>query len=118
MLIQVHLGSGKESGISSSYLLVGVSNGGEHPLGKHSLGSIGTEEVIENRGVKWLNGRVAEIIIISLDLWAPVIKRVADELLNQFAVYLAEHLKRVACFSKHALLGSDLVPLELLLLIS
>jgi len=59
--------SREESHVCSSNFLVGVSDGGEEPLGNGSLGAVSTEEIVENRRVQWLNGMVIEIVVVGLD---------------------------------------------------
>lgn len=70
--------SGEESHVCSSYSLVGVPSGGKHPLGKSSLGAIGTEEIIEDGGVQRLNCLITEIIVVSGNLRTEVIVRLVD----------------------------------------
>ena len=69
----------KESHISSLHSRIWISSSSQKPLSKRSSCTITTEEVIEDRGVQWLDSCISEVIVVSLDLWAQIVVRLVNE---------------------------------------
>jgi hypothetical protein len=99
--------SSEESHVGSSYLLVGVPNGGEKPLSNASLGSVGRKEIVEQRSIQWSNRLISKIIIVRLDLWALVVVRLINHGLNKSAVFIAESLHCIVLVSESWQLSSN-----------
>ena len=69
----MRLPSSKEAHVRSPHTVVGVPDAGEHPLGPGLSAAVRAEEVEENGGVERADGLLAEVIVVRLNLGAPVV---------------------------------------------
>ena len=65
--------SSEETHVGSAHAVVRVAHTGEHPLGPGLSTAVRTEEVEEDCGVEWSDGLLTEVVIVGLNLVAPVV---------------------------------------------
>lgn len=65
--------SSEEFQVCTSELLVWVVSGGHHPLCPHAAHLVCSKEVIENRGIQWLDSGLVVSVVVCLDLWTIVV---------------------------------------------
>lgn len=110
--------SREESHVSSSNLLVWVSNRGQHPLSHVPSGAVCAEEVVEHSWVERPDCLISEVIVVGLDLWALVVVRLINHSLDHLSVAYAKllHCGWLALQMRQVRGGQQ--SLELLLLVS
>ena len=110
--------SGEESHISSSDFLVGIPEGGQHPLSEGSLRGAGAEEEVEEGGVERSDGLLIEVGVVGLDEGALVVLGLFDHHVDHFRVLVAELFEGVLLLGQGGVVGRHHHSVELFLLVS
>ena len=82
--------SGEEPHVSSAHAIVRVPGAREYPLGPGLSTAVSAEEVEENRCVQWLDGLLAKVVVVGIDLVAAVVVRALRVCVHHARVTLRE----------------------------
>lgn len=112
------LGSGEESHVGTTHLLVGIASRSKQPLGEVSLDAVSAEEIVEDGRVQRSDLSLLEIVVVGANLGALEVVRRVDVVLNDASVLFTERIEAHLLALEVVRARCEQEAVELLLLVS